>query len=77
MARRVRHEIGATPLWVAPLEYVVLRKLEWHREGGSARHLEDVRAMLRVSGDRLNRTDLQEWISHMGLEDVWRQVSDV
>jgi hypothetical protein len=50
MARRTRHEVGAVAVWVAPIEYVILRKLEWYREGGASRHLDDIRAMLRVSG---------------------------
>ncbi|HWA85334.1 MAG TPA: hypothetical protein VG710_03865 [Opitutus sp.] len=31
-------------LWVAPPEYVVVRKLEFYREGGSAKHPDDIRA---------------------------------
>ena len=33
-------------LWLAPPEYVILRKLEFYREGGSSKHLTDIRGML-------------------------------
>lgn len=35
-----------------------LRKLQWYRDSGGARHMDDVRAMLRVSGDDLDREAL-------------------
>jgi len=36
---------------LAPAEYVIIRKLEFYREGGSDKHLRDIRAMLAVSGE--------------------------
>jgi hypothetical protein len=59
---------------MAPLEYVVLRKLEWHRDGGSARHLEDIRAMLRVSGERADRAALETWVRRLDLAAQWQSV---
>jgi len=61
---------------VAPPEYVILRKLEYFREGGSDKHLRDIRAMLAVSGDQLNRPALNEWIQRQGLETEWLRVSN-
>jgi hypothetical protein len=58
-------------LWVAPPEYVILRKLEYFREGGSEKHRNDIRGMLDVSGDSLDMDDLSEWISRLGLSPVW------
>lgn len=60
---------------VAPPEYVILRKLEYFREGGSDKHLRDVRAMLAVSGDLLDRPALDEWIQRRGLAAEWVRVS--
>ena len=72
--RRVRHDVGGVPVWAAPIEYVILRKLQWHRDGGAARHLDDVRAMLRVSGDDLDGQALGDWVTRLGLEEEWRLV---
>ena len=59
---------------MAPVEYVIVRKLEYFREGGSEKHLRDIRAMLAVSGDQLDRAELDEWIRRRGLETQWKQV---
>ncbi len=74
--RRERTDVGGTAIWIAPMEYVILRKLEWYRTGGATRHLDDIRAMLRVSGDRLKRQELEPWIAHLGLTEPWRTVRD-
>ena len=43
-------EYRGEPLTVAPPEYVIVRKLEYFREGGSEKHLRDIRSMVSVSG---------------------------
>jgi hypothetical protein len=60
-------------LWVAPPEYVVLRKLEFFREGGSAKHPADIRAIRDVTG--LDQAALAPWIEQLGLEAVWQQLA--
>ena len=74
MARRRRFDIHGVPVWMAPIEYVIARKLEWYRESGSTRHVEDIRAMLRVSGDAIDRAALDEWIDRLRLQDAWHAV---
>jgi hypothetical protein len=60
---------------LAPPEYVIVRKLEYYREGRSEKHLRDIRAIIAVSGEQLDRTTLSEWIQRRGLETEWRLVS--
>jgi hypothetical protein len=60
---------------VAPPEYVIIRKLEYSREGGSEKHLRDIRAMLAVSGDQIDRPELDEWIKRRGLATEWQQAA--
>jgi hypothetical protein len=45
--RRRATTIDDETVWLAPPEYVALRKLQYFRDGGSDKHLRDVRAMLR------------------------------
>jgi hypothetical protein len=59
----------------APPEYVIVRKLEYYREGGSDKHLRDIRSMLAISGDQLDRPSLADWIKRRGLETEWRLAS--
>ena len=60
-------------LWVAPPEYVVLRKMEFFREGGSAKHPADIRAIREVSG--VDEAALVPWIEQLGLQEVWRRLA--
>jgi hypothetical protein len=59
---------------MAPPEYVIIGKLEYYGEGGSEKHLRDIRSMLAFSGDQLDRAELDEWIRRRGLELQWKQV---
>ncbi len=59
---------------VAPPEYVIVRKLEYYREGRSDKHLRDIRAMLAVSGELLDRVALRDWVARLNLQPEWAQV---
>lgn len=72
--RPVEYE-GET-LVLAPPEYVIVRKLEYFREGGSDKHLRDIRGMLKVSGEQLNRSDLDEWVRRQGVEKEWEMATE-
>jgi hypothetical protein len=69
-------EFEGESVMLAPPEYVIVRKLEYFREGGAEKHLRDIRAMLAVSGEQLDRPKMNEWIQQQGLETEWRLVSD-
>jgi hypothetical protein len=60
---------------LAPPEYVIVRKLEYYREGGSEKHVRDIRSMLAVSGGSLDREALDGWIGRRGLEAEWQRAS--
>jgi hypothetical protein len=56
---------------LAPPEYIILRKLEYFREGGSEKHLRDIRSIIAVSGELINKDELMDWIKRLDLADVW------
>jgi hypothetical protein len=70
-----RLEYRGEPMVVAPPEYVIVRKLEYFREGGSDKHLRDIRAMLAVSAEQINLAELSEWIRRRQLEVEWEKAS--
>jgi hypothetical protein len=76
-ARRVDMPLGAVRLPVATLEDLVLAKLEWAKFGGSARQLEDVRALLELSGAALDRTYVERWARSLDVEAQWQSVRGV
>jgi hypothetical protein len=57
---------------VAPPEYVVLRKLEFFREGGSAKHPADIRAICEITG--VDEAAMAPWLQRLALTDLWQQL---
>jgi hypothetical protein len=68
-------EFKGEMIMVAPPECVIVRKLEFFREGGSDKHLRDIRTMLKVSREQINMVDLNEWVQRQGVEAEWKKVS--
>lgn len=68
LKKRRSVEVSGRFIWVAPIEYVILRKLEYWKAGGQDKHRNDVAAMLRTSGDSVDREKLLEEIRRLGLE---------
>ena len=75
-ARRLATTYFGTSLHVATLEDLILSKLEWARLGGSARQVEDVRALLRVNAGHVDRAYLERWLDVLGVRAQWEQASD-
>lgn len=66
--------LGDVTINIASPEYVIVRKLEFFREGGSPKHLEDIRGIVRHQRDKLDRTMIEAKVAELGLVDEWRQV---
>jgi hypothetical protein len=71
LRRRLPWSEGVT-LAVAPPEYVVLRKLEYYREGHSAKHPADIRAIREITG--VDEAVLAPWLERMGLGALWQEL---
>jgi hypothetical protein len=63
-------------LIVASPEYVILRKLEYYREGGSEKHLRDIRSMLNTSPEAIQGAELEQQIAARGLQEAWRHLQE-
>jgi len=68
-----QYSINQTAVKLAPPEYVIVRKLEYFREGGSEKHLRDIRGMLHVSGGEIDEAALNEWIIKQGVQAEWQK----
>ena len=74
--RRKRIDIGGGFLaWVAPMEYVILMKLEYYREGDSQKHLSYIRAVLEMKRVEIDRGVIRSHAREMGLENIWNRLS--
>jgi hypothetical protein len=72
-ARRTIQLLGRT-VPIAPPEDVILHKLRFRQKGASDRHLRDVRAMLRVLGDSIDRIALARDAAELGLTAEWAEM---
>jgi len=71
-AHRQKIPFDESILWVAPPEYVIIGKLEFFREGGSEKHIRDIRGMLKET--EIDRAFLEKEIAARGLLEVWQAV---
>jgi hypothetical protein len=76
MGRRQAVEIEQHQVWMAPPEYVILRKLQYHQEGGSDKHLRDIRSMLEMSASTIDKAELEAKILQLGLSPIWRELTE-
>jgi hypothetical protein len=76
LAKARQLEVDGQVLVVAPPEYVILRKLEYFRDGGSEKHLRDIRSMLDTSPVAIQNAELEQQIAARGLQEAWRQLQE-
>lgn len=63
--------MGDDDVYFAPPEYVIMWKLEFFREGGGDKHLRDIRGMLLVNADGIDRVLLDRACAELGLMEGW------
>ena len=71
-ARRV--DVDGAPIALAPPEYVIIKKLEFFREGGSQKHVDDVTAILRHQLETLDVALVERHVRRLGLLELWQQL---
>jgi hypothetical protein len=69
--RRVTLTQGFEANIVSP-EDLIIKKLDFYREGGSEKHLVDIRGILAET--EIEQSYLQQWIEKFGLAEVWKKV---
>ncbi len=62
---------------VAPPEYVIVRKLEFYREGGSQKHLRDIHSMLKISAEQIDMPTLENRVQERGLGELLKKALPV
>jgi len=63
--------------YVAAPEDVILGKLWYYSEGGGDRHLRDIAGILRVTGDGVDRAEVERWARQLGYLEIWQAVIEV
>ena len=58
----------------ASAEDVIIKKMEYYREGGSEKHLRDITGMLRISAAEIDESYIAEWADRLGLRPIWEMI---
>ena len=70
-ARRKQDTYHDASYWLAPAEYVILRKLQYFRDGSSSKHKQDVINILTGSSHLIDMDVLREKIQAYQLDSIW------
>jgi hypothetical protein len=76
VTRRLVELVGMTVPIASP-EQVILQKLRFRQRGASARHLRDIRGILRVMGEAMDTLALEQMAQAYGLEPQWREMLEL
>ena len=71
IADSIKIDFENSKIAVAPIEYVITKKLEFYKEGQSQKHIEDIKAILLNSKDQIDFPKLQKYIKESGLIKEW------
>lgn len=55
-------------------EDVMIKKMEYYREGGSEKHLRDITGILKISGEEVDLDYITVWVKRLGLTEIWNAV---
>lgn len=72
-ARTLHPAPGFQAIFAAP-EDVIVKKLEYYRDGGSDKHLRDIAGVLEVSGKEIDRDYISDWAERLGLSEIWQRI---
>jgi hypothetical protein len=73
-SRQLRLEGSDRAVWVSSPEHLILKKLEFYREGESEKHLRDIAGIIKGRGDALDRTYIADWAAKLGVADLWTTI---
>jgi hypothetical protein len=74
-ARSIRPVETYTARFASP-EDVIIKKMEYYREGASEKHLRDIASMLRISGDEIDQSYIEQWAATLSLLEVWNAIQE-
>ena len=73
IANAVCADLEGEKIMFAPPEYVIVRKLQFYREGGAEKHLRDISRMLAGLGESWSRQTIEEMVGDQRLGVEWQK----
>ena len=77
LSKKRQFALEKEKVWVAPPEYIIIRKLEYFREGGSEKHLKDIAGMLELSSNEIDFKQLERFVQRYRLEKEWAKAKEM
>jgi hypothetical protein len=74
--RRQHRELFGIDVALATLEDLIIAKLEWSEIGDSELQRRDIRELLEMAGESLDREYLERWIGSLNLRTAWQRIRD-
>lgn len=71
LRRRARAPILGIEVDTATAEDTIIAKLEWSKDGGSERQLDDVAGIVRQRGGELDHAYIERWVTELALAAQW------
>jgi hypothetical protein len=71
--RRIGPDAQNEACFASP-EDVIIKKMEYYREGRSEKHIRDILGILRVSAGRIDFEYISSWARQLGLDDIWTAI---
>jgi len=57
-------------------EDVIIKKMEYYKEGASEKHIRDILGMLKISGEMIDLEYISIWAEKLNIEDIWRAIQE-
>jgi hypothetical protein len=73
---RIMHPLEDTEANFASPEDVIIKKMEYYKEGSSEKHIRDILGMLKISGDMIDPKYISLWAKILNLEDIWEAIQE-
>jgi hypothetical protein len=72
--RRIQSLTDSQTVQLAPPEYVIIRKMQYYRDGGSQKHAQDIQAILAVQGGAINMRFLMRELKERNLDVLFNEI---
>jgi hypothetical protein len=72
-ARRLPLSEAAEANFASP-EDIILKKMEFYKQGGSEKHLRDITGILKVSGPEVDKSYIARWAAELGVQEIWAAI---
>jgi hypothetical protein len=72
--RRAVRLLPDRDVYTAAPEDVIIGKLWYYSEGGGDRHLRDIAGILRITGEGVDRAEVERWARELDYLEIWQAI---